>query len=155
MMLGPDGYPTVGFFCQAWPNDVGSRWIPGYWVFLPRPKFIECGIAVRPNDSGFRCPAGPSSFGPSWNRIHWSLALPPLGLSNSGPRVVSRTQQRWAQSSEQDPAAVGLELWAGPTKVRPCYHQDPAAVGSAANPNCQQDLLAGLTRNSGDLTKTR
>jgi hypothetical protein len=21
MMLGPDGYPAAGSFCQAWPND--------------------------------------------------------------------------------------------------------------------------------------
>ena len=102
MILGPDGYPIAGSFCQAWPNDVGS--------------FCQ----TWSNDAG---PCCPPELGPDGSPGVGSFCQDPslLGLAMPpDPMIVGL-------GAQQTPAAVGLAN-ARLTIVGPCYHQDPAAV---------------------------
>jgi len=126
---GPDGYPTAGSFCQAWPNDVGS--------------FCQ----TWSNDAGPCCPL---ELGPDGSPGVGSFCQDPslLGLAMPPDPMIM------GLGAQQTPAAVSLAD-AGLTIGGPCYHQDPAAVGSElrARPTIvtrthqQWALLPALTAN--------
>lgn len=54
-------YPSFGLI---------SKNISASLYGLLRPKFIGFGSNVKPNDSGYRCPARSRSDGPSCSRTH-------------------------------------------------------------------------------------